>query len=247
MEKIKLYKGKVEIEFDAEKHIYKIEGKRLISVTAITSQIDKSRYLIPWAIGLMKTFLIENWNVKKKIKEQEKLELIEEGAKQHQIIKKKAADIGTLVHKWAEEHIMGLEPELPKDEKQLNGVTAFLKWIGEHKVKFIESERVVYSRKHKFVGTMDAYGQVDGKLKVIDFKTGNAVYDEMRFQIAAYQLAYCEETDARVDGRTLIRFDKNTGEFHVHELPDYERDVAAFLAALTIKWRVKELAKYEDA
>jgi len=171
------------------------------------------------------------------------LPVIENAVSQHRIAKEEAATKGKLVHEWCENYIKGLNPELPKDEQILNGVTAFLRWLKEYKVKFIDSERLVYSIKHKFVGIMDLKAKINGKLACVDFKTSSGVYNEMRYQVAAYMGADSEECECEYQERWIIQFDKNTGEFHAYLLDDFKKDYKTFLALLEVKKREKELAK----
>lgn len=244
----KLYKNTVEIEFYEAKHWYKHKGERLtiISVTGAVGMVDKSRPLIIWATRLAQEYLLTRLGDQIQITESHILE----ACNQHKIKKEEAASKGSEVHKWAEEFILGKNPVLPKDEKVLNGVIAFLSWVKEHDVKFKESERMIYSKKHDYVGTLDAIAVIGGKTSLIDFKTSNAVYSTMHYQVAGYQLAYEEETGKELTGpRYIIRFDKDTGEFHVHNLDEdqknYKKDCAAFLSALTLKKREKELSKWD--
>jgi len=64
---------------------------------------------------------------------------------------------------------------------------------------------------------------------------------EMGMQTAWYLQALQEETGMELDGRMILRFDKNTGDFHVHILDDYEADVQAFNSALLLAKRKKYL------
>lgn len=247
----KLYKGSVEIEFYETKHWYKHKGERstIISVTGAVGMVDKSRPLIIWATRLAKDFLLSH--VVDGVTNSITKEIIEQACNLHQVKKEEAASKGSEVHKWAEDYISGKNPELPTDEKVLNGVMAFLSWVKEHSVKFKESERMIYSKKHDFVGTLDAIAVIGGKTSLIDFKTSNGIYSTMHYQVAGYQLAYEEETGKKLSGpRYIIRFDKDTGDFHVHNLDedekDYKKDCAAFLAALTLKKREKELSTWGD-
>ena len=241
----KLYDKTIKILFNEARHMYFDEkGNHLISVTAATGVVDKSGALMGWAVKMAKNFLIDNWDTGKIITESQKMELIEEAGKQHRIFKKKAADCGTLIHKWVEEWITGQKPAMPEDEKVVNGITAFLKFQDEHKVKWKESERLVYSKKHNFCGILDAIGVMEKELVLIDFKSSNGIYDEMRFQVAAYRLAYEEEMNKEIHRSIILRFGKEDGEFEVKELPDYNKDKKAFLACLSLKKRLKELSKY---
>lgn len=239
MIKTKPYKDIV-LEFDETRHIFYVNGEKLnTSVTGITGIIDKSGALVGWAVKLFREFLLEKISSNKNITEDDVLS----GSKQHIIAKQKAGDIGTEIHKWAELYIKKKNPPMPEDEKVKNGALAFLKWIDENKVKFINSEECIYSKKYKYAGILDLEAKVNGELCIVDFKSSNGVYDDMRFQVAGYQLAKEEMTGKKYDTRWLIQFGKETGDFKAHRLDDYKKDRDAFLACLTIKRRLAELKK----
>src|SRR3990172_6993113 len=167
-----LYGGKVHIDFYPDSHRYKKQGESnyLISVTTACGMLDKSRVLIKWATGLAKDFLLGQLKDIAKTTNEEIIQgLIERACGLHEERKQKAADIGTQVHEWAEKHIAGEKPPLPKDKNVLNGVMAFLKWLEENKIKFIASEKLVYSKKYDYVGLMDAAAIIKSKRYVIDF------------------------------------------------------------------------------
>ena len=244
---VKLYDSNIELDFDEARHRFTINGKSIISVTAVTSVVDKSRPLIYWAVGLAKNYLMENLQVLiDDIKGDKIAALIEEAAKQHSIKKEKAADVGTQIHDWVEQFIKAKSkkdwPEIPKDPQVFNGIAAFLKWVDEYEVEFRSSEKIVYSKKYHYAGIMDAEAVIKRKLCVIDFKSSKAIYPEMRFQVAAYQAAAEEENGKEYSGnKYLARFDKETGEFDVHEFAEQDKDFRAFLAALELRRRLKEL------
>ncbi len=237
-----LYKGKIVIDFDPEKHIFwDKQSNRIIGVTSVTGIIDKSRPLIYWAVGLTRDFLIEKLKNGFIIAE----ETILEAVKQHTIKKEEAADIGTKIHDWVELWIKGKKPEIPAESQVMNGVNAFLKWVKETKIKLRSSETIVYSKKHNFAGIMDAEGRMGKEEVIIDFKSSKAIYNEYRYQLAAYWLAREEETGKKFDGGWIIKFGKDDGEFAATYIPrkEYEKDKVAFLAALAIKLRENELTK----
>lgn len=244
----KLYDGTIELCFDETRHRFTINGNPVFpSVTGATSIIDKSRPLIFWAVGLFRDFLMQNLkDLIDDTKGDRISALIEEASKQHTIKKEKAADVGIQVHDWVEKFIKAKSkkewPEIPKDPQVFNGITAFLKWVEEYEVKFISSEKLVYSKKYKYAGIMDAEAIIKRKLCVIDFKTGKAIYPEMRFQVAAYQAAAEEESEKEYSGnKWLVRFDKETGEFDPREFAEQDKDFRAFLATLELRRRLKEL------
>lgn len=242
LKETKLYKGEEIIRFDDAKHrFWNKEGEPLVSVTGATGIIDKSGALMGWAIKMMGLHLEKNWRPDKIYTKDERDELIALAKKEYRWIKKEAADIGTEIHEWASNWILGKEPAMPKNKKVLNGVKAFLKFQKENKVKWLESERVVYSRKHKYAGFLDAVGRFGKDLVLVDFKSSKAFYDDMRFQVAGYDIAFTEESGKAFDRQLIARFGKEDGEFEIKELNLTDKDKEVFLACLAIKKRLKEL------
>src|ERR1041385_6335552 len=163
-----LYKGKVKGKFYPESHAYYVNGKRVIGVTSFLNIIDKSRPLIIWATELYRDFLLA-------VEGPVTQDHIYEGCGIHERRMQEAADIGTEVHEWIEKYIDSLTaapkyrkaPDMPERREAQIGVTSFLEWIDQNKVKFISSERVVYSKKYGYIGKMDIEAKVNGKLCLI--------------------------------------------------------------------------------
>lgn len=204
----KLYKGKVEIKFFPESHIYYVNGERKTGVTTFIGIKDKSQPLIHWAIGLFKEYLYQN--LENGIIEAH----IEEGSKLHSVRKQEAATIGDIAHKWIEKYIKGEKPEMPDEDSVVIAVNAFLDWVKQHKVKFISSERPLYSQKHDYTGIFDIEAEVEGKLCLVDIKTSNDLRNDVRMQTAAYVMADQEESKKKYIGRWAVRLAKETeGEY----------------------------------
>lgn len=245
MEITQLYGGEIQLEFvsKGKRHDYYVcKGNRRFkvpSVTKITGIVDKSAPLMAWAIK--NTLDVIKGAIGPGAEYNESyLEAVFKAAKdQSRGIKEDAASNGKQVHEWIEHYIRGEQPVLPPDGTQVRGgVDAFLQWMGEHKVQFLEVERPIYSRRHRYSGRMDGLAYVDGALAVVDWKTSNGVYVEYILQIAAYAVAYLEETGRKVDKAILIRLDKITGIPEPHEFDGQtlKRGKAGFLAALQL-WR----------
>lgn len=251
-----LYGGEVLIDFYPESHRYKMQGRKdyLISATACTGIIDKSRFLIPWAVNLAGTFLKQYVETASQITAEELLPIIDEALKQHTIKKEEAGSIGDLVHAWAESFAKAQIENSPMpeisddlDERVINGINAFLDWYNAHNVKFIHSELMVYSKQYGFVGIADAIAEFNGRKMLFDYKTGKAIYNEHLYQVAGYRGAY-EEEHGKLDGAMILHFDKETGNLSMRELidEDQEKNYPVFLSCLTIKQREKELTKYNN-
>lgn len=207
-----LYKESVKVKFFPDSHQYWVNGKRKTGVTTILGIIDKSRPLVIWATELMRDFLLDI--LKKGITEDH----IYKGAILHEERKVEAATIGDKVHGWIEEYVKGKNPEMPKEKEVQIGVNAFLEWESQNKVKFLSSERVVYSKKHDYIGTMDIEAKVNEKLCLIDVKTAGGLYNTNALQVAAYAKADEEESGKEYHGRWIIRLAKETEDEYAERM-----------------------------
>lgn len=221
MEKItKLYGGKVELKFlgptdeNPYRHMYYVAGKRKSGVTTFLGIKDKSKGLTAWTRDTIGQHLLDKIAGKKKVTAEDVLEAMA----QPEIFKQRAADLGTRIHDWCERYIkhkLGREgfktmPDMPEEKEVQMGAAAFLQWEAEHKVKFEESEQLIFSKKHDYVGQLDIRARVDGKLCLIDLKSSNGLYNEVRMQTAAYVMADQEESGRKYAARWALRLSKNT-------------------------------------
>lgn len=213
-----LYKGSVKIKFYPESHRYYVNGKPKSGVTTFIGIKDKSRALVSWATELAEDTLINALTAGKEVTEG----MVIEACGLHEVRKQEASDIGTEIHDWAEQYIKHklkqkgsdgkVTPmsEMPEKKEVQIGVTAFLDWEKERKVKFVSTERVVYSKKHDFIGKMDIEAIVDGDLCLVDLKSSNGLYNSVNMQTAAYVKADEEESKREYVGRWAIRLAKET-------------------------------------
>lgn len=202
-----LYKGKCKVKFYPNSHRYVVNGKPTSgSVTSIIGMYDKSGALLPWAVELSVNYLRDIFLEKKAFTEEDFLNAEE----QHSVKKTEAATIGSAVHDWIEKYIKGENPEIPETKEAQIGVNSFLEWVSENKVKFLSSERAIYSRKHDYIGKMDIEAKVNGKLCLIDIKTSNGIYNTYNMQTAAYVKADEEESGRKYHGRWILRLAKET-------------------------------------
>ena len=263
----KLYGGEVTVTLDG-RHKYVVHDKGVlvtdvVNVTGISGILDKPGLKF-WATNLACDHILEIIKSGGTVTE----EAIEVARRRHTQYTKEAADLGTLVHDWAEAYIRsileGKKPlALPEDERVLNGVLSFLRWKDQTDVEFVSTERIVYSRKHHYVGKMDAEIRLNKKLIVADWKTSNprkpkkptdecrlcgtvgcgGVYNEYRYQTSLYEGAAIEEAGKNIyeADRMIARFDKETGEFATHVIGEFERDFETSIHLLHAKRRELEL------
>lgn len=214
-----LYKGRVSGKFlgptedKPNRHMYYVEGKRKTGATTFLGIKDKSEALKSYVREQTIKHLLPTFEAGHKVSEKElAIALYADERNTAQ-----AADLGTLVHDWCEQYInhrispkKHAMPDMPEDAAVALGATSFLQWESEHKVKFLWSEKIVYSLKHDYIGKADFAAKVDGLVCLCDLKTGNGMYNSVRAQTAAYLMADVEECKAKYDGRWAIRIAKET-------------------------------------
>lgn len=238
--KQELYNGEVIIEFlDDYFHTYRLEGtkNRLTSVTSITGQLDKSAPLMFWAVNLSRDFLLEFLRDGVAYEKSQLEPVIVEASKQHTIKKETAATIGDIVHDFALAYSKGEAKIKDAPQEALNGINGFLDFVKSRDTKFKEAERIIYSREYEYVGRTDVLAELDGRLTIIDYKTANGIYLEMLLQLCLYWFAYEEENGIVLDEGMIVRFDKETGEFHEHTISRdlYNVTIPAALSLVNVK------------
>lgn len=169
----------------------------------------------------------------------------QEARRAHRVFKEEAAAIGTLVHTQLESYFRGDTAggdngELP--QTAVRAIEAAKWWLNARKIEPVVIERRVYSRKHKYVGTLDKLARVDGVLSLIDWKSSKSIHEDYWLQQAAYLKAYEEEFPAeKIEKRYLLHLDKETGEptpYVRKSAAELTRDYQAFLAALRLhNWK----------
>lgn len=222
-----LYKGKIEVKFlgptpeNPKRHMYYVNGVRKTGVTTALNIKDKSTALLSWSGETIAKHLFDAV-ISGQIFTQE---VIVKAIFAPEEAKNKAADLGHEVHEWIENYINHKlypkkfkMPEMPEDKNVSTGVVSFLEWESEHKVKYLWAEKVVYSKKHDYIGKADFGAIVDGMTCMCDIKTGNGMYNSVLAQTAAYAMADTEECGIKYEGRWAIRIAKETPEEYEERL-----------------------------
>ena len=114
----------------------------------------------------------------------------------------------------------------PAEPRAKNACIAALDWMQRHNVRWLGTERKIYSREFKYAGTMDGWCLADScdnplcckqafkdRLTIADWKTSNYLYPEFILQTAAYTHAFEEETGEEIKDIWIIRLGKEDAEF----------------------------------
>ena len=149
------------------------------------------------------------------------------------------ADIGTITHLRILCHLKGIEPDLaeyaPADVKQSdNCMLSFTEWEKTHKLEPICLEIPWTSDVYNYGGTADYLGLVNGRLELIDFKTGSGLYSDYFIQLAAYrQLA--QELGHKVEHARLLRIGRDNNEgFEERLITKFDNEFELFKHLLAI-------------
>lgn len=203
------------------------DGKKVPSVTTILSRFKDSGALMKWAYDTGR--------------EHGYLEASGKPAPASLYeVSSKAADIGTAAHAMVEVSICGGNPhtaatylELCAEDQQKaeNAFSMYQAWANQSKLEILEQEMALVSEKHRFAGTPDAIGRIDGELCLVDWKTSNGVYSDYLLQLAAYRLLWEENNPDRplTGGFHLCRFAKEFGDFAHHYYRDLSDALEMFL------------------
>lgn len=246
------YNGTETLRYDVAKHVYfRVNPElgnleELHGVTGVLKIIDKSAALVPWAAKVCVEKLLRTIPLSPTPDEFGSLLLapitLEEFTKfcmaakaAHRERLETAGEIGHASHKCLEDSIkyalqntQGIVRELrdlPEDEKAQTCANAAFAWMQAHEVHWLHTEQKIYSKAHKYAGTLDGLAEVSSckdlsccpeqfykSLSLIDFKTSNALRTEYIFQLAAYEQAEREEKGTDIQRGFILRLPKDLTE-----------------------------------
>lgn len=130
-------------------------------------------------------------------------------------IKQRSAEEGSLMHRTIQGIMTGKAVDIPETIRP--AVEAFQKFNERQKIAFHPEfvERLIWSPRHRYAGTVDTLAYVNGKFGVLDIKTSIGFYPEYNLQTAAYISALQEFLTKRTLGlpedvttRWILRIDQ---------------------------------------
>lgn len=196
---------------------YLIDDALYVGVSAVLNIESPGDFLIPWAL---RTFS----------KEPDPLAA-------HKNYMEVVSGTGTAIHKYIELDLAGEDAEAAAfaREDTIAAIEAYHEWKKEHKIKILASEKTVHHPDWRCAGTLDAVMEIDGKLYVLDYKTGT--FKARYFtQLAAYKAMLEREPK-----KTRIK-DIEKAELAVLEI---HRDGAG-VKLITLNDKYNQMITYED-
>ncbi len=228
--------------FDPIKHYYYLDGKKLTGVTTILGTIAKPQ-LIPWAarmavehiereVAILVSDSGDNWMT---VLSQKWSEILTTAKSAHAKKRDTRATEGTDTHAEVEKYVRMMIDQsggVAQPEPEMENIQPFIGWACKNNVKFLLSEKRVFSKEHFYAGTLDIVLEKDGKTLIADIKTGKAIYPTYYYQMAGYQICL-EEMGEKIDGAVVLRLGED-GSFEDQYRFDFATDKSAFMGALAI-------------
>jgi hypothetical protein len=256
-----------------EYYRYDAEGNRVDvpGVTTVLKDVGPAKPLMIWAVKLAietaRAGLVNEDGTFKQLSTEDFNFLLDDAQTKHDQELKEAGDVGHVVHglledaikKAIKDHNGVLQPLefVHVDERVNNSTGAAVEWAQKHKVRFIFTERKVYSKTFDVAGTGDGLAWVSScddctcckfsyvdRLGWVDFKTSKSLRTTYLLQAAIYRFAYIEETGEPVTDTWILKLDKITGKLKaLHRGPEtFEIELEAFLSCLKL-YRDMELVE----
>lgn len=285
----KFYNDTVEIFFDPGPHTYYKFNKQgvredIAGVTTVLGKAIDKPFLKVWAVKLaietLKARMFDATNRLRQFSTEELMTWFKEAKDKHKEELNKAGDIGHLAHnaleksiQYAIDHTNGVvlerpivvpdqyQPATPENlTKAQNCADRAFEWMKAHNVRWLHTERKIYSLEYNYSGTLDGDALIDScsdrfckgcrgrvfkdRRAITDWKSSNHLSDSYAYQTAAYQFAHIEEfPDLYIPDRWIMRLGKEGGDFEAWYIPSeyFEADFEAFLNALNLYRSLEEI------
>ena len=192
---------------------YQIGANEYISVTTILKVISLGEGLVRWAANL-------GWE-----------------ASQRQM--KEKGELGSLVHKQIELYLKKQIKNFDLQSLEIKVRCELIRdWIESNNLEVIDSERIVWSDKYKYAGSLDVLCRIGKDYCIVDFKNTSGIWPTQFVQQAAYAKALREREDIKVKRLIIVRpvvgNETQDGTVEVQERRDVGKLFKSFLAAKTI-------------
>lgn len=162
----------------------------------------------------------------------------------------KAASIGTISHERIKAYFLGYEIDnfnISPEAWQLSdrSLKSFFEWVKPRNIKPILIETPLISEKYQYGGTLDVYGEMDGDLTLLDFKTGSGLYEDHFYQLAGYSNLLIENgyPHTRCVILNIPKSDEDSFSVKSISASNLELEFELFLRCVNIYYLKKEIKK----
>jgi len=226
---VKLENGHT-ITFDHDKHVYIHNNEYVVGMSTLLSKLA-SPALENWKISSQVNAI--KTEMEKQSIPLDKIDSIIINAKANaRKVNDGILSIGSTVHKLAELWLRGEKIAKPENPIVAKCFMEFQKFWKKHKLKVVESEKILYSPRG-FCGTLDLIAKdTDNNIWLIDIKTSKGLFLNMVHQLHGYKLAYEEQTSKKINKMYIVRLPKTDEPFEAREILYKTEHMKAFLGLL---------------
>ena len=166
-------------------HEYWLDGERVPGVTTAIRGVGGSDGLVTWAANAVAAYSFDHRERLANLTRDEYLDLVSTEARRQ---RDEAKNAGVEVHAIAHALLSGAPVQVP--DYLAGHVAATVDFMERHDVQDIVSERPVASRRWQYAGTFDLIARLaDGRVWLLDYKTGASIWLTVALQLAAYRYA----------------------------------------------------------
>lgn len=159
------------------------------SVTTILNKINKPA-LVNWAALEVAKFAVSNPDKWMSLDEQAAVDVLKRAPYRNS---RKKMDIGSAVHLAIDTWIKAGKPDSITNPTELDNldllpyIAGAIRFLNDHVRKIVRSEVTFANLTYRYAGTCDLVATLnDGRVAVIDWKSGKRLYPEVALQLAAY-------------------------------------------------------------
>ena len=160
--------------------------------------------------------------------------------------------IGSLAHALVLSELKGEKPDTSdytanQIRQAENCLASYKEWRKGKVIMPVIVEEMLVSEDLRYGGTPDFYGEVDGVLTLVDYKTGKGIYSEATLQVAAYR-NLIQEKGHPVKGVRILNIPRSDDEaFSEKILTDKELDAGwEIFKHLLCIWKLKGAVKRDS-
>jgi len=170
-------------------------------------------------LGVLRKIALENWFKFTPLKQ------IQEESERG---KKIGTEIHEAIHNYIETGKTKIETEYA--EEVMLALKSFILFRQEHpEITLRNAEIALTSERYRYNGTLDCEGQIEGSLLIFDWKVTRAkkedtptIYDEYKYQVAAYRYLYEEVKKTEIRKAIIIVLAKDKIAYTFYELNEEE-------------------------
>lgn len=159
------------------------------SVTTILNNLNKPA-LVNWAAIEVAKYAYTERDTWHRLEERAAVDLLKRAPYRNS---RKKMDIGSAVHIAIDAHLKQgtaaahFDPPEVDDLDLLPYIAGALRFLDDHVDRVIRSEVTFVNLTYRYAGTCDLVAKLDdGRIAVVDWKTGKRLYPEVALQLAAY-------------------------------------------------------------